>query len=337
MSYRDSHGRDGWQTDTNSIDSSAFDMMPAQAPQHPIPTMQGAFEESIMETLQDVDNTVKDYAKADAQSRRRMLLEAPNYQRTVAGRWKQKRGENFHPLWKLVAQISFGMHLLHQGLAKSDEEVIKILQTHVDEIDGFLERTTEDFEVAQRDITERIRYLKLPLDHGDVFDNMLMDRKFRNAILDGNDKIEHIVDRTSVSLRDTLKDVKKGFDGTRELARYFRKLDKSWQNQTEEHMGVYAAMMGNTEGWTAAYVEIQNQGNVLHDSLTELSTIIAEIQRRVGIASRKDPVGHSALMNQQVLTSVAECKLVTRQLTGALACLQHLLDIECCDAKATHC
>ena len=287
MGYRDSHGRDGWHTDTNSIDSMGLDMLPAQAPQHPIPTMQGAFEESMMETLQDSDTVSKEYAKADALTRRRMLLEAPEYERTVAGKWKQKANENFHPLWKLVAQISFGMHLLHQGLAKSDDEVIKILQTHVDEIDGFLERTTEDLELAQRDINERIRYLKLPLEHGDVFDNMLMDRKFRNAILDGNEKIEHIVDRTSVTLRDTLKDVKKGFDGTRELARYFRKLDKTWENQTEEHMGVYAAMMGNTEGWTSAYVDLQNKGNVLHDSLTELSTIIAEIQRRVGIASRK--------------------------------------------------
>jgi hypothetical protein len=290
MGYRDSHGRDGWHTDTNSIDSMGLEMLPAQAPQHPIPTMQGAFEESMLETLQDNDGVAKEYAKADSLARRRMLLESQTYERTVAGRWKQKQDENFHPLWKLVAQISFGMHLLHQGLAKSDDEVIKILQTHVDEIDGFLERTTEDLDLAQRDINERIRYLKLPLEHGDVFDNMLMDRKFRSAILDGNEKIEHIVDRTSIALRDTLKDVKKGFDGTRELARYFRKLDKTWENQTEEHMGVYAAMMGNTEGWTTAYIDLQNKGNVLHDSLTELSTIIAEIQRRVGIASRKNIV-----------------------------------------------
>jgi hypothetical protein len=229
-------------------------------------------------------------AKTDSVVRRRMLLEQPQYVRTIAGRWKQKPGENYHPLWKLVAQISFGMHLLHQGLAKSDEEVIKILQTHVDEIDGFLERTTEDLDLAQRDINERIRYLKLPLEHGDVFDTMLMDRKFRNAILEGNEKIEHIVDRTSVALRDTMKDVKKGFDGTRELARYFKKLEKTWANRTEEHAGVSAAMLGNTEGWTGAYMELQEKGRALQESLVHLGGIIAEIQRRVGIASRKNLV-----------------------------------------------
>lgn len=320
MGYRDSHGRDGWHTDTNSIDSMGLEMLPAQAPQHPIPTMQGAFEESMLETLQDNEGVAKEYAKADSLARRRMLLESAAYERTVAGRWKQKQGENFHPLWKLVAQISFGMHLLHQGLAKSDDEVIKILQTHVDEIDGFLERTTEDLDLAQRDINERIRYLKLPLEHGDVFDNMLMDRKFRNAILDGNEKIEHIVDRTSIALRDTLKDVKKGFDGTRELARYFRKLDKTWENQTEEHMGVYAAMMGNTEGWTTAYIDLQNKGNVLHDSLTELSTIIAEIQRRVGIASRKNIVLMlPCLLVVFLLIAIAERNFLTNQHATPLA------------------
>ena len=287
MAYR---GRDGWQTDTNSVVSNGPDMLPQQAPQHPIPAMQGAFEESMLETLQDADGSTKDLSKIDAVGRRRMLLEQPVYERTVAGRWKQKPNENFHPLWKLVAQISFGMHLLHQGLAKSDEEVIRILQTHVDEIDGFLERTTEDLDLGQRDIEERIRYLKLPLEHGDVFDNMLGDRKFRNAIIDGNEKIEHIVERTGVALRDNLKDVKKGYDGTRELSRYFKSLDSTWENQTEEHMGVYAAMMGNTEGWTAAYAELLKKGHALHESLAELSTIIAEIQRRVGIASRKNLV-----------------------------------------------
>jgi hypothetical protein len=286
-----SAGVDSWR----SVDWTTPETeLPPQAPEHPIPTMQGAFEESMLETISDEPDGADELANADSLSRRRRLLESPAYERTVAGRWKQKSGENFHPLWKLVAQISFGMHLLHRGLAKSDDEVIRILQTHVDEIDGFLERTTEDLDLAQRDINERVRYLKLPLEHGDVFDTMLGDRKFRTAILEGNEKIEHIVDRTSIALRDTLKDVKKGFDGTRELARYFKKLDRTWDRQTEEHAGVYAAMMGNTEGWTGAYLELQKKGNVLHETLVNLGGIIAEIQRRVGVASRKDIVSTPA-------------------------------------------
>ena len=278
------------EAEGQGINNELLGPMAAQAPQHPISTMQGAFEESMLETLSEEKESDIAFSKKDSVYRRKMLLERPQYERTVAGRWRQRPGEKFHPLWKLVSQISFGMHLLQQGLAKSDEEVIKILQNHVDEIDGFLERTTEDFDLAQNDIQERIRYLKLPLEHGEVFDTMLDDRQFRTAIVEGNEKIEHIVDRTSSALRDALKDVKKGFDGTRELARYLRDLGQSWQNVSDDNAEVYKAMMGNTEGWAGAYTILQEKGKVLHQSLRQLTAIISEIQRRVGIASRRNLV-----------------------------------------------
>lgn len=245
-----------------------------------------------METLNESDDPEPhdDIAAADSVSRRKMLLEQDEYQRTVAGRWKQKPGEQFHPLWKLVAQISFGMHLLQQGLAKSDEEVIKILQTHVDEIDGFLERTTEDFDLAQGDIDERIRYLKLPLEHGPVFDTMLSERNFRIAIVEGNEKIEHIIDRTAAAMNDALKDVQKGLDATRELAKYLTRVDKQWDQRSEEHDSVYLAMIGNTEGWTRAFLTLQSKGNALRRALVQLGGIVAEMQRRAGAASRKNLV-----------------------------------------------
>ncbi|MCJ1474133.1 hypothetical protein MMC13_002791 [Lambiella insularis] len=262
----------------------------AQPPQHPVSTMQGAFEESMMETMTELDEPEVDtrYSNADSFSRRKMLLEQEKYERTVAGRWKQKPGEKFHPLWKLVAQISFGMHLLQQGMAKSDDEVLKILQTHVDEVDGFLERTTEDFDLAQNDIHERIRYLQLPLEHGDVFDTMLDDRPFRMAIVEGNEKIEHIVDRTEKAMKDALKDIQKGLDATRELSRYLTRIEKTWKHRSEEHTSVYQAMTGNTEGWSRAFMTLQQKGHTLGVALVQLSGIIAEIQRRAGIASRRN-------------------------------------------------
>lgn len=260
-------------------------------PVHPVPTMQGAFEESMTETIDGDGADIPDrYSKADSVTRRKMLLEQDHYERTVAGRWKQKPGEKFHPLWKLVAQISFGMHLLQQGLAKSDEEVLKILQTHVDEVDGFLERTTEDFDLAQGDINERIRYLKLPLEHGSVFDQMLADRAFRVAIVEGNEKIEHIIDRTAAAMNDALKDVQKGLDATRELAKYMTRVDKQWEDRTEEHDSVYLAMIGNTEGWTRAFLTLQSKGGHLRKALVQLGGIVAEMQKRAGAASRKNLV-----------------------------------------------
>ncbi|KAL8970804.1 MAG: hypothetical protein Q9183_001354 [Haloplaca sp. 2 TL-2023] len=279
-------------SDSDGENDSLSDMEDAKPPVHPVPQMQGAFEESMMETLnesEDADSQDR-MSNADSVSRRKMLLEQHEYQRTVAGRWKQRPGEQFHPLWKLVAQISFGMHLLQQGLAKSDEEVIKILQTHVDEIDGFLERTTEDFDLAQGDIDERIRYLKLPLEHGPVFDTMLNDRNFRIAIVEGNEKIEHIIDRTAAAMNDALKDVQKGLDATRELAKYLTRVDKQWIERSEEHDSVYLAMIGNTEGWTRAFLTLQSKGNALRRCLVQLGGIVAEMQRRAGAASRKNLV-----------------------------------------------
>ncbi|KAL8700921.1 MAG: hypothetical protein Q9201_005190 [Fulgogasparrea decipioides] len=274
----------------SDVDNDSLSDMDAKPPVHPVPQMQGAFEESMMETLNESDDaeTQDRMSNADSVSRRKMLLEQDEYQRTVAGRWKQKPGEQFHPLWKLVAQISFGMHLLQQSLAKSDEEVIKILQTHVDEIDGFLERTTEDFDLAQGDIDERIRYLKLPLEHGSVFDTMLNDRNFRIAIVEGNEKIEHIIDRTAAAMNDALKDVQKGLDATRELAKYLTRVDKHWDERTEDHDSVYLAMIGNTEGWTRAFLTLQSKGNALRRALVQLGGIVAEMQKRAGAASRKN-------------------------------------------------
>ena len=282
-----------WHSSTRMSDvDSDPDCEMDKPPVHPVPTMQGAFEESMLETMnesEDPDSQDR-FSKVDSVSRRKMLLEQEQYERTVAGRWKQKPGEKFHPLWKLVAQISFGMHLLQQQLAKSDEEVIKILQTHVDEVDGFLERTTEDFDLGQNDIDERIRYLRLPLEHGQVFDQMLNDRNFRVAIVEGNEKIEHIIDRTAAAMNDALKDVQKGLDATRELAKYLTRVDKKWVDRTEEHESVYLAMIGNTEGWTRAFLTLQSKGNTLRKALVQLGTIVAEMQRRAGAASRKNLV-----------------------------------------------
>lgn len=228
--------------------------------------------------------------RADAITRRKQLLERRRYERTCAGRWKQRPGEKFHPLWKLIAQISFGMHLLAQGLAKSDDEVMKILQSHVDEIDGFLQRTTEDFELGRKDIQDRIGLLKVPLENVKIFDAMLEDRDFRTSIVEGNEKIEHIVKRTSAAMNDALRDVQKGVDATRGLEKYIVEVNMGWDARTPEMDAVYRAMVGNVEGWNLAFRELQMKGNTLGVSLVQLGSIIAEMSKRAGIASRKSLV-----------------------------------------------
>lgn len=257
--------------------------MEMHAPAHPVPQLQGPFEESMLESVNDAaDQEVH----LDAVERRATLLEKPHYERVCAGRWKQKPGEKYHPLWKIAAQISFGMHLLAEGMAKSEDEVMKILQSHVDDVDGFLERTTEDFDLALSDVQERLRYLRLPLDHVEVFDRMLEDRTFRASIVDGNEKIEHIVSRTSKSIRDAMKDVQKGLDATRALGRYLDDLEPMWDRQTAEHEAVFVAMLGNVEGWGRAFMDLHLQGNRLKVILVELSETVSEMMRRAGVISR---------------------------------------------------
>ena len=257
--------------------------MSLHVPTHPVPQLQGPFEESMAESV----NETIDHAKPDPVSRRTMLLEGPTYERVCAGRWKQKPGERFHPLWKISAQMSFGIHLLAEGLAKSEEDVMNILQTHVDDVDGFLESTAEDFDLAQSDVAERLRYLKLPLEHVEVFDRMLEDRAFRASIVEGNQKIEHIMERTSEATKDALKDVQKGLQATDALGKYLEQVNLSWTSRSPEQDAVFVAMVGNVEGWHRAFQELYHQGTRLGVSLIQLAGTVSEMQRRAGVASRK--------------------------------------------------
>jgi len=269
----------------------------ASPPRHPVPVLQGPFEESMLESFDEVDLRA---SKVDPVTRRAQLLEKDEYERVCAGRWKQRPGERYHPLWKLTAQVSFGLHLLAEGQAKSDEEVMKILQSHVDEIDGFLERSTDDFDLATNDIQDRIKFLRLPLEHVGVFDRMLEDRKFRLSIVDGNEKIDHIVRRTSRAMKDAMKDVQKGLDATHVLGSYISHLKKDAKDASADLKAVYAAMAGNCEGWERAFSDLRVKGNMLEIALAQLEGIIGEMQRRAGIISRKHIVSdHTGCMQGQ--------------------------------------
>jgi len=251
---------DEWQVGRYSEDSTPADPRAsddhgeqATAPVHPLATMQGAFEESIEESMRDPDphraaSLSKDTALGP-EARRKKLLQVDDYTSSYNSRWRQAPGAKYHPLWKLMAQISFGVHLLQQQLAKSDQEVVKIMHTHVDEVDGFLERTTEDLDLALIDVKERINYLRLPLEHVNIFDIMLDDKQFRTSILEGNEKIERIVERTAQAMNDSLLDVSTGIEATTELARYLDTIGDAWAKDNAELLGIYNAMRGNAEGW----------------------------------------------------------------------------------------
>lgn len=260
-------------------------------PSHPIPEMQGAFAESMMESrIEESDNSasrgpIEDHPRPamqeglaeliesrieesdssasqgpieDAETRRRILIDQPVTQETHAARWKLKPGQQYHKLWKLMAQISFGTYLLLNGIAKDDDQVMSILQGHINKVDEFLEITIEDFDLALCDINERSKLLKLPLERIEVFDAMLQDQAFRQQIVKGNEMIEHVITRTATEMNDVLKDIKQGISACREFTEYLlEEHDKEWRDERLQIQKVFDAMLGNIDGWYKTHVSLR--------------------------------------------------------------------------------
>ncbi|KAL3471716.1 hypothetical protein BJX99DRAFT_21070 [Aspergillus californicus] len=256
------------------------------SPKHPIPQLQRAFEESLYEALQGADNEW--VVDVDAQSRRRELLESPQYERLCGRKWRQRPGERYHPFWKLAAQMSFGLILLVKETAKSNAAVLRILQAHVDEIDGFVSRTTEDFLIIQIDLRTRIQYLSLPLENLDVFDEMLVDRTFRLAMIDYNESIELAIERFTVAIDDALKDIQKGKEAIGGLWQYLGRSAEEYAPLSSNLTAIYSSMLANTEGWNSAFSKLRRKGIGLLHAIEQLGRAITEMQRRVGVASRRD-------------------------------------------------
>jgi len=280
---------------TDNGDTMKEVQMPVQVPTHPIPSMQDAFAESMLEASGSSTPTVPTSKIGNAAARRKHLLDQDIEEETHASRWRQKPGQKYHELWKLMAQISFGIYLLLNGIAKDEDQVMNILQGHVDEVDEFLESTLEDFDLAQEDIEERVKFLKLPLENIGIFDAMLEDRNFRVQIVSGNERIEHVITRTAKAMNDALKDVSQGLNACKEFTIYLaqEREDALWRRQRPDMLKVFEAMKGNVEGWYKAYVSLQTKGNNLGVALVQLGTIVAEMDRRAGDISRKQRACHA--------------------------------------------
>ncbi|TVY44735.1 hypothetical protein LSUB1_G002959 [Lachnellula subtilissima] len=275
------------------IESPPLPSVPSPAPlvnvpTHPIASMQDAFAESMVEVSGGVTSEPK-IKVGSAALRRKLLLDQDIHEETHASRWRQKPGQQYHELWKLMAQISFGIYLLLNGLAKDDDQVMNILQGHVDEVDAFLETTLEDFDLADGDIAERLDLLKMPLENIKIFDAMLEDRNFRVQIVNGNERIEHVITRTARAMNDALKDVTQGLDACKEFTIYLAREQEAavWRRERPDMQKVFDAMKGNVEGWYKAYVSLQTKGNNLGVALVQLGTIVAEMDKRAGDISRR--------------------------------------------------
>ena len=294
--------------DNEYEDDSEPEVEQWKAPTHPIASMQGPFEESIVESEQLNPNAqAHAVPKLTAKARHERLLSNKNYNDSYTAQWRSNPTAKWHPLSKILAQIAFGVHLLHQQLAKSDEEVVSILQRHVDEVDNFIQNTGDDFDSALTDIRERINYLKLPLEHVKIFDIMLDDKQFRSQIVEGNEKIEQIVSRTAALMNDLLTDVTKGLDATTEMADYLDKVTDSWPRE-ENSLSIFDTMQANAEGWIDCFQTLQMKGNSLGVALVQLGSILNEMSKRAGLASRRKVVSREILSSSHSGTFFATSK-----------------------------
>jgi hypothetical protein len=290
-------------------------MKELQVPAHPIPSMQGAFAESMQDASENSTPSIPKKRLGTAAARRQLLIEQDIAEETHAARWGTKPRQQHHQLWKLMAQISFGIYLLLNGMAKDENQVMAILQGHVDEVDEFLETTLDDFDLAQDDIEERLKFLKLPLENIIIFDAMLEDRQFRLQIVNGNERIEHVIQRTAKAMNDALRDVQQGLDACKEFTLYLaEEVDSvAWRGERPDMIKVFDAMKGNVDGWYKAYVSLQTKGNYLGVALVQLGSIVAEMDRRAGEISRKTRV--------RLLENKHWCNVANNSIVQYLLCI----------------
>lgn len=261
---------------------------PAQIPVHPIPSLQDAFTESLDEATH---GTLVDKPKLralDAVERRERLIAQDRDAVPFDATWRYRPGQRQHELFKLLAQISFGVYLMLNGMANSTAQVVTILQGHIDEVDEFLEVTLEDLAQATHDLNGRIDHLKLPLSNINVFEELLEDRNFRCEILEGNEKIDHVLSRTNMAMKQWDDDIDAGLQCTAAFT--------SWlHDETEATLGtvrpdladVLDAMKGNAEGWLNAFDEINDAVQEVSSLIIRLTTVIAEMEKKAGEVSRR--------------------------------------------------
>ena len=260
----------------------------SSVPQHPIPFLQGAFAESLREATAGGAAEKPKLRKLDARARRELLLSQTSEEKPFDALWRYRPGQSQHEVSKLVAQISFGVYLMLNGMANSNSQVVTILQGHIDEVDEFLEVAVEDLDQATEDLTKRIQHLKLPMANMKVFEQLLEDRQFRAEILEGNEKIDGIVTRTNAAMTQWDDDIEAGLRANTVFANWLTEQQHgSWRSEQPDLAEVYDAMKGNADGWLNAFEKMNDRAQEINELTMTLMTIITEMESKAGEVSRR--------------------------------------------------
>jgi hypothetical protein len=251
-------------------------------PTHPIASMQSAFAESLDEVTNGPAVQKPDLRLLDAKARRERLLDQDRDDEPFDSTWRYRPGQSQHEVVKLIAQIAFGVYLLLNGMANDQTQVVDILQGHIDEVDQFLEVAFEDLAQATQDMNGRIDHLQLPMQNMKVFDELLEDSKYRAEILEGNKKIEHILARNNVAMKQWDDDIDAGLRCTTAFS--------SWLNTNKDPVlradrpdleDICLAMKHNAEGWLNAFDEMNSLTQEINGLTIRLMTIHAKMEKKV--------------------------------------------------------
>lgn len=257
-------------------------------PTHPIPSFQEAFAESLDEATNGFPGDKPKLRERTAQGRREALIAQDRDEEPFDSKWRYRDAQKQHELTKLIAQISFGVYLLLNGMANSNAQVVNILQGHIDEVDEFLEVALEDLSQATNDLDGRIEHLKLPLANVQVFEQLLEDRNFRLEILEGNEKIDHVLSRTNAALKQWDGDIEAGLHSTAVFTNWLHDEENAaWRRERPDVADIFDAMKGNTEGWLTAFDEMSERVQDASNMVVRLSTIIGEMEKKAGEVSRR--------------------------------------------------
>lgn len=262
-------------------------------PTHPVPSMQEAFVESLREVSSGGPSGKTPLRELDAKARRERLLEQPADAEPYDLPWRYRPGQEQHEVYKLIAQITFGVYLLLNSKAADENQVVNILQEHINEVDEFLEVLLEDFAQASKDLTERIAHLQLPMTNRRAFEEMLEDRNFRIQILAGNERIEHILARTNAAMKQWDDDIDAGLRSSEAFMDWLNEQsDAKWRRESPDLGKIFNAMRGNADGWLNAFDELNNRAQDINGLIIKLMTIVAEMEKTAGEVSRKTWVRH---------------------------------------------
>ena len=264
-------------------------------PVHPLGSMQGPFEESMLDATGGTGFVPYKNPKKTIEQRQHMLCrehEAPEltWNFTYNCHWRNRSKGNFHPLLKTAAQIIFGVHLLNQHLEKSVADVADILLKHVNELDAFLQRANEDLDGSLKDMLFRRKCLKVPMEHVNEFDRLLDDRTYRFQLLEGNVTIERTINRMSQMLNDYLVDINTFQNANQDLDAYLLGIGHNWTAMDGDVGRIYSAMCGNTGGWSQFLQSLVAKAEKLGVVLVQVSSYCNEIEKRCGAASRRSMV-----------------------------------------------